>query len=771
MIYSLKQYQRDAVDELKDLIGFYFNKKNKTVVFKAPTGSGKTFMTASLLEELSAEYNSVNFCVIWASIGKGELQKQSYDAVKTYLGGNPVCSLLEDTFFGSRKYIKNHEIVFVNWEKLIQKDKETGAWKNNLMQDQEGQNFLNVIDQTKTNGTKIILVVDESHIGASSSSRIAEFKSQVIIPDITLEMSATTLSDPDVEIDAEDVIKAGMIKNDVIVNEGIRKDNLPDADKDSELLVLEKAEAKRNELIEEYKKLNVNVNPLVLVQIPNTEAGEAKKLVVKDFLRNLNITEESGKLKQWCDDKGNFDKKGIKKNDDETAYLIFKTAIATGWDCPRAHILVKFREGKSETFEIQTIGRILRTAEAKSYDNSILDNAYIFTNIKDFETKKDTYNPNKIKTEFSYFKKGYTIQSVYEQTRLISFYRSRQGDYNSADSRYAKYFEEDFMAYFGFTEEDKMMPWTTNADKFNAKEFDLSIETDDALLEETELHTINIDKEQSVHGDTIKVKMSENDIQAEYYSVIKENLNGLAYARSKSPINMAIVETFSKFYNAFGRNDKMAAFQKMAIQNKTIISEILNKSLSRFRKMLEENNGKKPETYDFKIQDKRGYSLESHTKLNSEKSLYQPLYVLMRDEDGNVNNLEKDFINYLDSDGKDNVEWFWQNGAELMRVNFGIPYNNNMNTFQPDFIIKFKNGKVGIFDTKPINHRVEDTKIKAKALHKYLSDINAIRGDGHTVIGGIVVQKGSQFYYYDETEYIDMQADASNWKNFNQLFR
>lgn len=125
--------------------------------------------------------------------------------------------------------------------------------------------------------------------------------------------------------------------------------------------------------------------------------------------------------------------------DDNTEYLVFKTAVATGWDCPRAQILIKFREGKSETFEVQTIGRILRTAEAKSYNNALLDNAYIFTNIKEFDTKPESYNPNRIKTEFSYFAKPYDKFMIWEQTQLKSFYRSRQGDYNSADSNYTAF--------------------------------------------------------------------------------------------------------------------------------------------------------------------------------------------------------------------------------------------------------------------------------------------------------------------------------------------
>ena len=82
MTYALKNYQRDAVDELKDYIQIGFRSaKRKEVVFKAPTGSGKTFMAASLFEELAEENPGVNFCILWACPGKGDLHKQSFDAV------------------------------------------------------------------------------------------------------------------------------------------------------------------------------------------------------------------------------------------------------------------------------------------------------------------------------------------------------------------------------------------------------------------------------------------------------------------------------------------------------------------------------------------------------------------------------------------------------------------------------------------------------------------------------------------------------------------
>lgn len=60
-------------------------------------------------------------------------------------------------------------------------------------------------------------------------------------------------------------------------------------------------------------------------------------------------------------------------------FLLFKQALATGWDCPREKIIVKLRENMSETFEIQTLGRLRRMPKAKHYDKEILDCSYLYT--------------------------------------------------------------------------------------------------------------------------------------------------------------------------------------------------------------------------------------------------------------------------------------------------------------------------------------------------------------------------------------------------------
>lgn len=60
--------------------------------------------------------------------------------------------------------------------------------------------------------------------------------------------------------------------------------------------------------------------------------------------------------------------------------MIFKVAPATGWDCPRAEILVMFREIDSPVFRTQIIGRIKRMPEGYHYEREELNKAYIFTN-------------------------------------------------------------------------------------------------------------------------------------------------------------------------------------------------------------------------------------------------------------------------------------------------------------------------------------------------------------------------------------------------------
>ncbi len=64
-----------------------------------------------------------------------------------------------------------------------------------------------------------------------------------------------------------------------------------------------------------------------------------------------------------------------------TEVLLFKQAIALGWDCPRASVLLIFRELQSMTFTTQTVGRILRMPEQRFYRDDRLNYGYVYTNL------------------------------------------------------------------------------------------------------------------------------------------------------------------------------------------------------------------------------------------------------------------------------------------------------------------------------------------------------------------------------------------------------
>ena len=191
-IKTLKRYQEDAIDELINYSEKLIrkNREKQTIVFQAPTGSGKTFMMGSFIEQLINEMPNEDLCFLWISIGTGELHKQSYNSLKNNYAGFPDIYLLEEEFFGSRQTIDKNEVVIVNWDKLNQKDKKTGEWKSTLMKDKEGINFRELVKNTKQSGTKIILIIDESHTN-STSTRALEIRDEIIKADLTIEMSAT----------------------------------------------------------------------------------------------------------------------------------------------------------------------------------------------------------------------------------------------------------------------------------------------------------------------------------------------------------------------------------------------------------------------------------------------------------------------------------------------------------------------------------------------------------------------------------------------------
>ena len=116
------QYQMEAVKELvkktRDLLAESGTRKR--LVFKAPTGSGKTVMASQMLDELTTELeqDGQEVAIIW--IAPNKLHQQSYFRMKNYFSETRALSpvMYDELDHSIDGYIKPGEIFFVNWESI-----------------------------------------------------------------------------------------------------------------------------------------------------------------------------------------------------------------------------------------------------------------------------------------------------------------------------------------------------------------------------------------------------------------------------------------------------------------------------------------------------------------------------------------------------------------------------------------------------------------------------------------------------------------------------
>lgn len=749
---ELKRYQEKAVEKLttyaKELLES--KKSKKTIVFQSPTGSGKTFMMSAFIEEFIASCEELDICFLWISIGSGKLHEQSYRSLKREFGYFPEVHLLENEFFGSKEAIEKNEVVVVNWDKLNQKDAKTGEWKNSLMKDSETYNFRDVVKNTREEDKKIVLIIDESHTNATSE-RALELRDEIIKADLTIEMSATPIIgdfDERVKVSPEDVIEEGMIKKEIIVNDGLA--NFDDDEASSEEMILKAAYSKRHELARLYKENGINVNPLVLIQLPSGDKGEAKLESITAFLGANGVTAENGKLAIWLsEEKINLEL--LHRSNDDAQFLIFKQAIGTGWDCPRAQVLVRFREIKSLTFNIQTVGRVLRMPEGKHYDNDTLNKAFVYVNTLEFDITKEDSNPNIIKNLKS------TRKDIYGDLKLRSYYRNRI-DFGDITSSFYPVMEKVFCDYFGIADKDIV---GSNHPLVGAKiDFRLDNITEEIMLDtkiKSELFD-SLDQTRITADDTLKARYDDGDLDYLFEDLIRENLNGYAPKRSIGIVESALYTWFDEYLSINDSNDNFIKMATIMLRNRRIFGRLLDEAVKAYKPTKEAEKAKKISEIEmwndeWEIAAERRYNPNTHSDYKCKLCVYEPSYLLL-------NNLEVAFVEYLEK--SDNVLWWWQNGSEHMATNFGIKYGGE-STFQPDFIVAFKNGKVGIFDTKAVGEREEDNKAKNEALQEYIKEENA---KGKNLFGGLIIKDGAHFRLNQKEKYFSFKEKQEDWEYF-----
>ena len=750
---KLKDYQNTAIEDLLGSCRKLLGIEEANIVFRSPTGSGKTIMMAELLKQLAEQAKQSSekehiFSFVW--IAPQDLHQQSKDKLERYYTDTQILECKNYRDLNDRQ-IGENEILFLNWE-------STNKTKKNIIikENERGDNLRKVIDNTIKNKHEIILIVDESH--NSANTPIAKELIEMLRPSISVYVSATpspSLPHAMIVIQIKDVKEEEMIKDSIIINDGFDSSTF-DGDrkirndlpiKNLKEIVLEEAMRKRENLAKAFRTEGHNINPLLLVQLPDKTRGdkiEPVKDEIIDILENNGITEANGKLAiRLSGDRRNL--KGIEKNDNEIEVMLFKQAIVLGWDCPRAHVLALFREWHSQTFSIQTLGRIMRMPlpDIGYFKNKILNLAYVYTSHQEIEIDKDI-DKNYISPYTSNRRKDY------ENITLLSVYRKRQRDKTRLDPSFIDIFQQEAEKY-------------DLKNKINIKGQEVSRD----LIANQRYE--NIDKIASVKGDLDIKQHSLKDLQDYFDDFVRKNIEHITPEnRSVARIREAIYKFLQKEFNLHYINpshltDEIFEDTDIVKNFSEVISIILSDNNNGFFITSIKNavesylniKVKKEEELiikeDWEIPEVIGYGSD-YKKEQKQKSIMHPFY---RHNDST--NIEGEFIADLEKSSK--VKWWFKNG-DHGSLYFAVPYedNGNKKLFYVDFIVLLENGKIGLYDTKKGFTLKKGfaldlaAKEKMKGLKDYI-DKNT------NIIGGIVTNHNGAWHIMPQ----DLSKAVSEW--------
>ncbi|MDX3931294.1 MAG: DEAD/DEAH box helicase family protein [Stenotrophomonas sp.] len=420
MKFTLKDYQREAVQDalnnLRKARRMWRADADRTAFsLSAVTGSGKTVMAAATFEALFHGDDEFNFdadpgaVVIWFS-DDPSLNEQTRFRLMEASDRIEHTSLVvvENTF--SRPKFEAGKIYFLNTQKLgknsllvrgyDQADLEAkaGDLLPETRPDLRAYTIWDAIQNTiEDPDLTLYLVLDEAHrgMGKPSAASLSD-KSTIVqrlingtgsvkgIPAVwgisatadrfnkAMEGAAARIKLPAVLVDSAKVQESGLIKDTILLD-------FPDEAGDFDTVLVRRATDKLKECTlawAEYAKQQEDPNPvtpLMVLQVPNTpdsnEIGRVLDTICERY-PDLPPGSFAHVLGEHTTQRyGNRDVPHIEpqrvQDSPWVRVLIAKDAISTGWDCPRAEVMVSFRAASDRTHITQLLGRMVRSPLAR----------------------------------------------------------------------------------------------------------------------------------------------------------------------------------------------------------------------------------------------------------------------------------------------------------------------------------------------------------------------------------------------------------------------
>ncbi|NLF78560.1 MAG: DEAD/DEAH box helicase family protein [Chloroflexi bacterium] len=471
MKVTLFDFQEDALAELHKKLAqarpFASTDNPQAISFSAPTGAGKTIVMTALFEDilfgssdLEAQPDAV---ILWLS-DMPELNEQTRLKIESKSDRIRVRQLVTvDSTFDAEQ-LAGGAIYFMNTQKL-------GTDK---LLTRKGDQRQHTIWETFTNTAlalpdRFYVVIDEAHrgmrVGKAAERALTIMQRFLLGSDedglcrmpLVLGLSATPQRFENllanaphtvfkVPVKADDVRESGLLKDRIVIN-------YPAVGGQAEMTLLGEAATRWQTMQKLWKTYcraegEPEVRPILVVQV---EDGNDNVLTKTNLGATLATLESAlgrrlreGEVAHTFNEVGDHEIDGRRvrrieasriEDDPKVNVVLFKMSLSTGWDCPRAEVMMSFRRAQDHTYIAQLLGRMVRAPLARRIEKDAAlndvhlylphyDRATVDAIVKDLQNVEDV-PPTTIGThrELVTLTRRSGTEAIFEAMRKLVTYR------------------------------------------------------------------------------------------------------------------------------------------------------------------------------------------------------------------------------------------------------------------------------------------------------------------------------------------------------------
>jgi superfamily II DNA or RNA helicase len=420
---ELKKYQKKAIEilqnYLKNLVQLgaknsFISVANKPynseffneipfICIKIPTGGGKTLVGCQAIDEImkTALNNKLDKGIVMWFVPSEAIKSQTLTKFKDRNDWHR--KLLDEAFNNHLRIFSNEEALNIRKEDIennlciiissLDAFRKEKTLQNKYKVYQENGNlmdhFVNIENfeslEKDENGTIInslanvvrmsnpLFMIDEGH---KTKTQLSIDFLKDLNPSFILEFTATPRAGSNilVDISSADLKEEQMVKIPIVLESA-----------NQWLNSIARGIEKRNELEKIAKKNKEYIRPIALIQAqPKSKTSNNITVEqIKEYLLKSKISEDEIAIK--TSEVNEITGVNLFSKSCKIRYIITVNALAEGWDCSFAYVLISVANIGAKIAVEQIIGRIIRMPNAKKKDNENLNRCYIFASAKNFK--------------------------------------------------------------------------------------------------------------------------------------------------------------------------------------------------------------------------------------------------------------------------------------------------------------------------------------------------------------------------------------------------